>query len=77
VLVLDQEHLNERVSMIEHRMLRVFPTCLVIRMNIEYNVVIACLPYALESSSSQKTKEMWKQGLEDILKKFDFNFDRY
>ncbi|KAI6191201.1 hypothetical protein M3Y97_00202100 [Aphelenchoides bicaudatus] len=74
VLVLKEGHIDEHVAMIEHRLLLHFPTCLAVRMNTEDNVILACLPYSLEPSAAQKTKEVWRQDLDDMLNKFAFNF---
>jgi hypothetical protein len=76
-LVLEDGHIDEHVAMIEHRLLLQFPTCLVIRMNTEDNVVIACLLYSLEPSTAQKTKEMWREKLDETMGKFNFRFDLF
>lgn len=76
VLVMESDAViyNEHIASVERKLLAYFPTCLVIRMNTEYNVILACVPYSLEPSTAKQTKEVWRQGLDDLLDKFAFKF---
>ncbi|KAI6205899.1 hypothetical protein M3Y94_00844600 [Aphelenchoides besseyi] len=75
VLVLDEERRDEMVSSIEQQLLSQFSTCFTLKMSLEDNAIIACLPFALEPSTAEATKIMYKDQLNNILKKFAFNFD--
>ncbi|KAI6243701.1 hypothetical protein M3Y99_00033200 [Aphelenchoides fujianensis] len=75
VLVLSEIRQDEQIQTVERQLLAHFPTCLVMKMNLEENAIVGCLPYALEPSTVAQTKKMWKEQLNGLLEHFAFNFE--
>lgn len=58
------------INSINDRLLRHFPTCLVVRVEVEENAVLACLPNELDPLNAEVIKEEWKRKLDTLVDEY-------
>ncbi|CAD5229005.1 unnamed protein product [Bursaphelenchus okinawaensis] len=72
VLTLKNSDQNE--NQVQQKLLNVFPTCISLRPDQETNVIFVCLPYSLQQSNVEHTKQLWESEAASLMNRFQFQF---
>ncbi|KAI1730392.1 methyltransferase-like protein 13 [Ditylenchus destructor] len=58
------------IQMVQQRLLTVFPLCISISAEEEFNTIFACLPYSIQPQNRLSTQKLWFEQRRRIQKEF-------